>query len=91
MSNQRKILENLYPKRKFVEKKDEPVIYPTCFDKIITDCAEIKNEQCVCLNYVRQLERTTYETIEVGLQLPNSEGQLIRFIPRYIQIITNQG
>ena len=41
-------------------------------------------------NKLRQYERTKEETIVVGLELPNQEGKLIRFIPRNITIITKQ-
>ena len=57
----------------------------------ITECYEITNEYCINLNKLRQYERTKEETITVGLELPNQEGKLIRFIPRNINIITKNG
>ena len=57
----------------------------------ITECYEITNQYCKNLNKLREYERTTEETITVGLELPNQEGKLIRFIPRNITIITKQG
>jgi hypothetical protein len=61
------------------------------FNYKITECYEITNEYCKNLNKLRQYERTKEETIVVGLELPNQEGKLIRFIPRYVTIITKQG
>ena len=61
------------------------------FNYKITECYEITNEYCKNLNKLRQYERTKEETIVVGLELPNQEGKLIRFIPRNITIITKQG
>lgn len=60
------------------------------FNYKITECYEITNEYCKNLNTLRQYERTKEETIVVGLELPNQEGKLIRFIPRNITIITKQ-
>jgi hypothetical protein len=56
----------------------------------ITECYEITNECCKNINKVRQYERTKDETIVVGLELPNQNGKLIRFVPRNITIITKQ-
>jgi hypothetical protein len=61
------------------------------FNYKINQCYEITNEYCKNLNKLRQYERTKEETIVVGLELPNQEGKLIRFIPRNITIITKQG
>lgn len=92
---ERRILDTIYLKRKpkIQNTKNEKatIAYPNCFDKVITECVEIKNKQCQCLNRTRQKENTITETIEVGLELPNSNGQLIRFIPRYITIVTYNG
>ncbi len=57
----------------------------------ITECYEITNECCKNINKFRQYERTKEETIIVGLELPNQQGKLIRFVPRNISIITKQG
>ncbi len=57
----------------------------------ITECYEITNECCKNINKFRQYERTKDETIVVGLELPNQQGKLIRFVPRNITIITKQG
>jgi len=57
----------------------------------ITECYEITNECCKNINKFRQYERTKEETIIVGLELPNQEGKLIRFVPRNVSIITKQG
>jgi hypothetical protein len=57
----------------------------------ITECYQITNECCKNINKFRQYERTKDETIVVGLELPNQEGKLIRFIPRNVNIITKQG
>jgi hypothetical protein len=57
----------------------------------ITECYQITNECCKNINEFRQYERTKDETIVVGLELPNKQGKLIRFVPRNITIITKQG
>lgn len=57
----------------------------------ITECYQITNQCCKNINKFRQYERTKDETIVVGLELPNQEGKLIRFIPRNVNIITKQG
>jgi hypothetical protein len=57
----------------------------------ITECYQITNECCKNINKFRQYERTKDETIVVGLELPNQEGKLIRFIPRNVTVITKQG
>jgi hypothetical protein len=57
----------------------------------ITECYQITNECCKNINKFRQYERTKDETIVVGLELPNQQGKLIRFVPRNITIITKQG
>ena len=57
----------------------------------ITECYQITNECCNNINKFRQYQTTKHETIIVGLQLPNQQGKLIRFIPRNITIITKQG
>lgn len=57
----------------------------------ITECYEITNECCKNINKFRQYERTKEETIIVGLELPNQQGKLIRFVPRNVSIITKQG
>lgn len=57
----------------------------------ITECYQITNECCKNINKFRQYERTKDETIIVGLELPNQQGKLIRFVPRNITIITKQG
>jgi len=57
----------------------------------ITECYEITNECCKNINKFRQYQRTKDETIVVGLELPNQQGKLIRFVPRNITIITKQG
>ena len=84
----RKTYNCIIKKRDNKTKNIKPKITPTpaeiCFDQLITACYQITEEQCLCLNYERQQQRTIYKTIEVGLQLPNQNGQLIRFIPRYI-------
>jgi hypothetical protein len=87
------IIDYIYPPRKNIpyQNKTKTPELQVCFRKVVTDCAAIKNYQCVCLNNNRQTLATNYETIEVGLQLPNSEGQLIRFIPRYVKIVTYMG
>lgn len=87
------IIDYIYPPRKKLplDNKITPQELQVCFKEVVTDCAAIKNYQCVCLNNNRQILATDYETIEVGLELPNSEGQLIRFIPRYITIVTKMG
>ena len=78
-------------KKKSIETQTKLTPYQTCFgDKIIQNCEEIKNSECKCINNARQQDRTTYETITVGLELPNSSGQMIRFVPRYVTIITHQ-
>ena len=56
----------------------------------ITECYQISNECCKNINKFRQYERTKDETIVVGLELPNQNGKLIRFVPRNITIITKQ-
>ena len=61
------------------------------FNHKITECYEITNEYCKNLNKLRQYERTEQKTIVVGLELPNKEGKLIRFIPRNVNIIIKQG
>jgi len=89
----RKLIDVVFPKRN--EKPYTPIIkeqeLPICFKEIVKDCALIKNEQCLCLNRNRQTLSTVYETIEVGLELPNAQGELIRFIPRYINIVVYNG
>jgi hypothetical protein len=62
---------------------------PECSN--ITECYQITNQCCKNINKFRQYEKTKEETIVVGLELPNQEGKLIRFIPRNITIITKQG
>ena len=57
----------------------------------ITECYEITNECCKNINKFRQYERTKEETIIVGLELPNKQGKLIRFVPKNVSIITKQG
>jgi len=57
----------------------------------ITECYQITNECCKNINKFRQYERTKEESIVVGLELPNQQGKLIRFIPRNITVITKQG
>ncbi len=57
----------------------------------ITECYQITNECCKNINKFRQYERTKDETIVVGLELPNKQGKLIRFVPRNVTIITKQG
>jgi hypothetical protein len=57
----------------------------------ITECYQITNECCKNINEFRQYERTKDETIIVGLELPNQDGKLIRFVPRNVTIITKQG
>jgi hypothetical protein len=57
----------------------------------ITECYQITNECCKNINKFRQYERTKDETIVVGLELPNQQGKLIRFVPRNVTIITKQG
>ena len=57
----------------------------------ITECYQITNECCKNINKFRQYERTKDETIVVGLELPNQDGKLIRFVPRNITVITKQG
>jgi len=51
----------------------------------------LSNQDCIDINETRQMERTVYKTITVGLELPNSEGQLIRFLPREVTFIVFQG
>jgi len=57
----------------------------------ITACYQISDDLCNELNYCRDQAQTVTETIEVGLQLPNSQGELIRFVPRYVTIVTKNG
>jgi len=54
-------------------------------------CPIISNKDCKLINYARSQIRTTTKTIVVGLQLPNAEGELIRFLPREVTFITRQG
>ena len=42
------------------------------------------------INYFRQYQTTKEKTIVVGLELPNKQGKLIRFIPRNVTIINKQ-
>jgi len=94
---QRKLLDAIYLKNKPKNNKQansapKATPYETCFgNRVLQNCEEIKNSECRCLNYERQQDATRYQTIEVGLQLPNQNGQLIRFIPRYVTVITYQG
>ena len=55
------------------------------------ECYELSNQDCKNINKARQQKRTTTQTIEVGLQLPNANNpkQLVRFVPRYVTIITD--
>jgi len=89
----KKLLDAIYLKKNTnntpkITKKDTPTPEQICFDKIITACYEITEKECLCLNYEREQQKTIYKKIEVGLQLPNSQGQLIRFIPRYVTVAT---
>jgi len=56
----------------------------------ITQCYQITNKCCKNINYFRQYQTTKQKTIVVGLELPNKQGKLIRFIPRNITIINKQ-
>lgn len=86
------IIDYIFPTRKNIPyENNTQQELQICFPDVVTDCAAIKNDQCVCLNNNRQILATEYETIEVGLQLPNSDGQLIRFLPRYVTIVTKSG
>lgn len=85
----KKLLDAVYLKnRKSPPQKITPTPAQICFDKLITACYQITEKECLCLNYERQQQRTIYDTIEVGLELPNQDGQLIRFIPRYVTFPT---
>ena len=91
MSN--KLLDVIYLKKKKninqpIQTKTTPTPAEICFKKLITACYEITEEECLCLNYERQQQRTVYEKIEVGLELTNQDGELIRFIPRYVLVAT---
>jgi hypothetical protein len=90
--NKNYILDYLYySKMKNYEKKLLPFqIKNECFNNI-TECYQITNECCKNINKIRQYERTKEETIIVGLELPNQDGKLIRFVPRNVSIITKQG
>ena len=94
---QKKLLDAIYLKNKKnnnkpLEIQQKATPYETCFgDRVLQNCEEIKNSECKGLNYVRQQDRTIYDTIEVGLELPSSTGQLVRFIPRFVTVITYQG
>ena len=72
-----------------LENKQNNYEIPECSN--ITECYQITNECCKNINKFRQYERTKDETIVVGLELPNQEGKLIRFVPRNITVITKQG
>ena len=53
-------------------------------------CVTLTEKECRQLNSKRDLETLETKTIEVGLELPNSEGKLIRFIPRYVTFVTRE-
>lgn len=72
------------------EKKNNYQITNECSNNI-TECYQITNQCCKNINKFRQYEKTKDETIVVGLELPNQQGKLIRFVPRNITIITKQG
>ena len=57
----------------------------------ITECYLITNGCCININKFRQYQKTKDETITVGLELPNQQGKLIRFVPRNVTVITKQG
>jgi len=72
------------------EKKNNYQITNECSNNI-TECYQITNKCCKNINKFRQYQTTIDETILVGLELPNQQGKLIRFLPRNITIITKQG
>ena len=57
-----------------------------------SDCLFVSNKECKKVNLARNLERTTTKTIEIGLQLPNANNpkELVRFVPRYVEIQTRK-
>ena len=98
MKNNKYILEYLYYYKNKnyestidsgLEQKNNYEITNECSN--ITECYQITNECCKNINKFRQYERTNDETIVVGLELPNQQCKLIRFVPRNITIITKQG
>lgn len=54
-------------------------------------CFGISNADCVANNKAIAKARTIYKTITVGLELPNAQGQLVRFTPREVTFIVKQG
>lgn len=58
-----------------------------------TACWQITNKDCKRINGSRQEARTERQTIEIGLELPNANNpkELVRFVPRYVTVITKQG
>lgn len=57
----------------------------------ITECYQITNQCCKNINKFRQYQRTKEEKIVVGLELPNQQRKLIRFVTRNVYIINKQG
>jgi hypothetical protein len=72
-----------------LEQKNNYQITNECSN--ITECYQITNKCCKNINKFRKYQTTIDETILVGLELPNQQGKLIRFVPRNITIITKQG
>lgn len=55
-----------------------------------TACWQISNDDCKKINKSREIKNRKYRIIEVGLELPNANNpkELVRFVPRYVKIIT---
>lgn len=54
-------------------------------------CFGVSNADCIANNKAIAEAGTIYKTITVGLQLPNAQGQLVRFTPREVTFIVKQG
>lgn len=57
-----------------------------------SECLFVTNKECKKVNYDRQQSRLITTEIEVGLQLPNANNpkELVRFVPRYVEIQTRK-
>lgn len=84
-----KITKNDQKNNSGLEQKNNYLITNQCSN--ITECYLITNQCCININKFRQYQKTKDETITVGLELPNQQGKLIRFVPRNITVITKQG
>jgi len=54
------------------------------------NCISLTEKECRELNNRRDLATLDIKTIEVGLELRNGDGKLIRFNPRYVTFVTRQ-